>query len=383
MANEIDLDQAKKAAEEVKAGTRKFDLPETHDIGNVPIFAAGTWNGGKYTESDIDSMIAAFEDTKKFMKPYLKLGHDNKQKLVQQDGFPSAGWIEGLRRVGKQLYADFSGVPKKVYNLVRAGAFKKISAEIFIDRDFEGKKYPYMLKAASFLGADWPGVHTLDDIIALYALGGEVKADEEKHNSKVIVFDLITTQERQEINMTEQLQKDLAEALKNKAEADIKIKELSEKASRVEALETENGTLKASLSDAMKNVGELENQVSTFRAEKRETEVNATIEKYVQEKRLTPAQKPYAFALLMNATTEKKFKIGDKEQTLDEIAKALFAANTVSVNTEEQTEVGEAQTNDETREEFAKKAHEYKEKHKVSFKEAVIALSPSNKGEDH
>ncbi|HEA21443.1 MAG TPA: hypothetical protein ENH87_11045, partial [Pricia antarctica] len=147
---------------------KHFKLPETFDIQGVQIFAPGQWNGDKYTEKDIEELVSAFNETGQTVRPFLKIGHDKEQGLVQKDGMPAVGWIEKLRKVGGKLVADFTKVPKKIFDLIKAGAYRKVSSEIFFNVTVAGKKFPRLLKAVAILGGDTPAVQTLDDIISLY-----------------------------------------------------------------------------------------------------------------------------------------------------------------------------------------------------------------------
>ena len=144
---------------------KKFSLPETKDINGVQIFSVGKWNGDEYTKDDIDSIVSAFNATKNEIRPYLKLGHDDGQKLVQKDGFPAMGWIENLRCVGETLVADFKKLPSKIYDLIVAGAYSRVSSEIFFNIKIKDKTYSRVLKAVAILGGDTPAVQNLSDIL--------------------------------------------------------------------------------------------------------------------------------------------------------------------------------------------------------------------------
>ena len=159
----------------------KKDKLETVDIEDVEILAVGTWNSSKgvvtYTDKDIQDLADSFNDIKGGGTNYdppldifnAKLGHSNEQKLLQEDGYPAAGWISSLKKVGDKLVASITNVPKKIAQLIEARAYKKISSEIYNDYEIGGKKYNLVLKAASLLGADIPAVKTLNDIVALYS----------------------------------------------------------------------------------------------------------------------------------------------------------------------------------------------------------------------
>ena len=115
------------------SGLKKHELPETFEINDVEIFACGNWNGDKYTDEDLENIARSFEETKPSLKPYLKIGHDDNQLLAQRDGMPAVGWVERIKKIGNKLFADFCDVPKKVYDLIKAGAYKRISSEIFFN----------------------------------------------------------------------------------------------------------------------------------------------------------------------------------------------------------------------------------------------------------
>lgn len=367
------LKMARQLCDEIKAGTRQFALPDTFEINDVPIFAAGTWNGDAYTTDDLDDMVRAFMETKGQMKPYLKLGHDDKQKMLQKDGLPAAGWIEQLYRKGKFLYAQFSKVPKKIYELIRAGAYRRVSSEIYINMDLGGRKFGKLLKAVALLGGDTPAVHELDDIIALYALGGEVKAFGNDHEVKTFE---VTTNELKEDASMEELQKKLDEATAKVVEGEAKVKELTEK---VQALVAENQKLAAQGAEQEKELATFKEAAEKSAQEKRVLEINTYLDKAIADKKILPAQREALFALFINAPTEKKFKLGETEQTSEEILKAFVDASSVSVNTEESTESGEPQ--DAEGDALVKKARDYSEKHKVSYREALLAVSPRTRKE--
>jgi len=61
---------------------------ESFDLDGVEIMRVGTWNDTTFTTADLDDMVSAFAETRKDLKPYLKLGHDDNQALLQRDGMP-------------------------------------------------------------------------------------------------------------------------------------------------------------------------------------------------------------------------------------------------------------------------------------------------------
>ncbi|KKL62145.1 hypothetical protein LCGC14_2188110, partial [marine sediment metagenome] len=145
-------------------------------VADVPILRTGKGfqgagcpeEGCEFTEEQLDLVVSAYWATKGKLDPPLKLGHDEDQALVQEDGYPAAGWVANLRRVGDRMYADLMNVPKRVAELIRAGAYKHLSIELNKDFSVDETKYPMMLTGLALLGADLPAVDSLGGIADLY-----------------------------------------------------------------------------------------------------------------------------------------------------------------------------------------------------------------------
>jgi len=147
---------------------------QTVNVPAIEIMAAGTWNGDEYTRADLDEMVRAFDELRGKIDPPVKLGHDEGQKLAQKDGYPALGWVERVYRKGATLVADLRDVPERVAKLITAGAYQKVSSEIYFDKEVDGTTYPFVLKAISLLGGDMPAVkdiRSIGDIEGLYADG--------------------------------------------------------------------------------------------------------------------------------------------------------------------------------------------------------------------
>lgn len=146
---------------------------ETEEFPNVRVFEAGTWTGmsGKpttYTEDDIKQIAKSFNELEKknAIEAPVKLGHDDKQPLLKTDGLPAAGWLSNVRAVGKYLVADLKKVPKKIAGLIKAGGYRRVSAEIRKNwKDAFGKVHPLMIDGLALLGEKHPAVGNLGDII--------------------------------------------------------------------------------------------------------------------------------------------------------------------------------------------------------------------------
>ncbi|GAH23562.1 unnamed protein product, partial [marine sediment metagenome] len=143
---------------------------QTYELKDVEVFGIGTWKGNKITDKDIDDIVNDTNEIIDKLKPKVKLGHDDKQALLQRTGLPAGGWITKLKRAGDKILVNIKEVPKVLYQLIKNGAYKRISSEILTDYTEPSTKkiYKKVLSAIAFLGADLPAVTNLKDIAALY-----------------------------------------------------------------------------------------------------------------------------------------------------------------------------------------------------------------------
>ncbi len=101
------------------------------DLNGVEIFAAGTWHaakGGKVTvtETDLDAMVSSFQSINQIggYKPVLKLGHSETQRFFGgKDGAPALGFVSRIWRDGQKVLADFAGVPRALFDLIKQGRY--------------------------------------------------------------------------------------------------------------------------------------------------------------------------------------------------------------------------------------------------------------------
>jgi len=394
----FDAEKARKWIKDHKGSFEEWEdkekkYTELYDIRGVEIFSSGTWNGDKYTEKDLDNMVQAFEATKSAMKPYLKLGHDDKQKLLQADGLPALGWIEKVYKSGKKLIADFTKIPKKIYELIKNGAYRRVSSEIFFNMKIGDKRYPRMLKAVALLGGDTPAVQNLNDIIALYNLEGVRVYEEDNTNVKTYEFDKKTKGEDMELEELkkehEALQKKYEEAEAAKVAAEEKAKGSEAKANEAEK-KVEEATkvveeAKAKVEEAEKQKEEaakekekLEEEVKKNKMDVIKNDINTVIDKLIEGKKILPVQKEAFFTLLFELRTApgevKKYKIGEEEKSLENIVLDIVEKHEYSINTDGSTDTGDTGAKKDNTE-LMMKANKYAEEHKVSYKEALKEVS--------
>lgn len=137
----------------------------------IPIFQAGTRRGEPYTPRDLDDIARNFRTWKGTVDPPAVIGHSEEQQLLKDTGLPAAGWVADLRHDGKgTLLARFSDMPPAVEKVIRLGAYRKVSAEIYHEDDppegvpCKGK----LLRRVAFLGGELPQVKTLGDVARLW-----------------------------------------------------------------------------------------------------------------------------------------------------------------------------------------------------------------------
>lgn len=343
-------------------GEKKFEL-DTFDLPAQEIFAAGSWNGDTYTDQDLEDMAQAYRETAGTWGVPIKLSHDHPSHL------PAVGWVENVRRVGSKLMADFKRIPKKIYDLIRAGGYRGKSAEIFWNAKVNDKTYPFLLKAVAILGVDPKAVQSINDLVALYgAAGGHTaKAYEGAGESKS--YDL--GDDTKEEGKMEELKAKLAEAEKNYADAMLKVKELGD------ALVAEKTGRASDVDAATRRAVDAEGKLAEYAAKETQRQIGEIVDTLITDGKLAPAKKEYAAVLLagLKLAGEKKYKLADKEYSLEQVAMELLSEKSVALPTEEESEVGARQAAD-----LDSKAKEYMAKHDgVSYKDALRAVAPSGK----
>ena len=369
---------------------------QTYDIEGVDIFAPGVWNGDKYTVKDLDVLVENFKKTKDHLKPYLKLGHGKKQKLLSEDELPAAGFISNLRRIGHKLVADFVNMPEKIYQLVRRKAYNRISSEIFNNVNINGKSIGKALKAVALLGGETPAVSTLDDILTLYASCGEARVYSEDAEYRTYELDAQKLNEKENPEMEDkvkELEKELAakeaeletanekvaKFLQDKPEEDKKRLQamIDDLKKRMALLKTDKEAMAVELEKLKKENGASQKKLAEVEKEKKLSEVTATVEKLITDKKLAPAHKEKAHTLLMTLSEGevKKFAFGEGESTPAEaIVKLLSEGADIEINTEEESEPGSRQKSSD-KSDLAAKAKKYAAEHKVSDREALMAVA--------
>lgn len=149
---------------------RTYDDLPTATIKGLEIFSAGKWNGDEYSDSDLDSMVSAFNQVG--FEPTVKAGHADGQESEREArkvfGAPALGYVDRIYRQGSKLLADFKDIPRKFADLIKAGAYKRVSSEVYWNYKRGERTFPRVLKAVAFLGADIPAITNLKAVENLY-----------------------------------------------------------------------------------------------------------------------------------------------------------------------------------------------------------------------
>jgi hypothetical protein len=352
--------------------------PKLKSIRGVEIFSAGVWNGDEYSEKDLDEMVRAFNDHPK-QRPFLKLGHDNSQKLLQQDGLPAAGWIGNLYRKGKKLVADFIDLPEKIYELLERGAYRKVSAEIYWNAKIGEEMYRRVLGAVALLGADTPGVTNLNDIFEWYKLDGDPRVYDLEGKCFTIEIDRDELEEKGDAMNPEQIAKLQADL---KAAQEALAAKSTEYSNSLKSMQDQFDALK-------KDFTKLDEAKKAAEEKAAEAELDKEVGVLISERVITPAMKPYIRALLGDEKKEYSLKVivkkDDEEKTVEKkfskagLVKEILKLHSVKskVNTDEGSEDGVPER--EEREEGSQKARDleikaYAKKHGLTYKEAYVAL---------
>jgi len=351
---------------------------QTYELRDIEVFSTGEWNKNKITDEDLDNIVNGTNEIIDQLKPKVKLGHDDKQKLLQASGLPAGGWITKLKKVGNKILVDIKEVPKVLYELVKNGAYKRVSSEILYDytEPSTKKRYAKVLSAIAFLGGDLPAVTNLKDIAALY--------DDVNEEATLIIYEKKSTK-KVEIN-----KKGVEYIMAN----GVKVTEFENKKfvavedfERLEKEAGDNKDYKVKFEAEEKKAKDAEEQMNKISKEKREAEIKTFIDTHCSEKdmRFLPKQKEVLMTLIGSTSDEKKIKfmVDSKEIELSQrellekfielqpnFSDKIFAE--LSKGGEKEEEGKDKLTPEE------KKVQKYMDEHKdVSYRDAVLAVLES------
>ena len=353
---------------------------QTYELTDVEVFASGKWNGHEITDEDLDDIVNNTNEIIDKIKPMVKLGHDDKQKLLQNTGLPAGGWITKLKRAEDKILVNIKEVPKVLYDLIKNRSYKRISSEILYDytEPSTKKKYNRILSAIAFLGGDLPAITNLEDIAALF--GNNEKAnifvyervdDDKKNKKRKEIYIMPNKIKVTEIEGKKFVAMEDFEELSNEKETLGKEKEAAEE-------------YKVKFEAEQKKAKEVQEKLDQTNKEKRSAEIKTFVDAHCSEKdmRFLPKQKEVLMALIGSTSDEKKIKftVEEKETELSQrellekfielqpnFSDSIFAE--LSKGEEEKEEGKDKLTPEE------KKVQKYIAENKgVSYREAVLAV---------
>ena len=284
-------------------------------INSVEIMSVGRWNGKDITEEKLDQVIDAFQATKDFSLPVLKLGHNSDQDLLKKDGLPAAGYVANVYKKGNKLLADFVDIPDKIFKLIKKKAYKKVSVELYSGLKFDGKTYPTFLGAVALLGADLPAMQNLNDILSMYTFSQPILQNEENHNNIIEKIEFSLEGDRME---KEELEKMIADQKKLIDELNLKADEFRK----------ENEDLRKESSEKVEKILQesIESKIEVFSLE---------LEK---EDLLSPSLKKMIVPFLKSNFTSENFSLDDKKvdcqdwlKSVLKLAKEIYSVNKTNV----------------------------------------------------
>ena len=346
------------------------------ELKDIEVFAVGTWNNTKITEQDIDDIVNGTNEIIDKVKPFVKLGHDDKQKLLQNSGLPAGGWITKLKRKGQKILVDIADVPQKLYELISKGAYKRISSEILWDytEPSTKRKYNKVLSAIAFLGADLPAVTNLEDIAALYS--------DANKDAQIILYE--DEQNKKKVN-DKNIKKGSEWIMPN----GIKVQELEGKKfvalEDYEAIELEKAEadkMKKDYEEAQAKLKKYEEEQKRLKEEARKKDIEKFVADNCSETTMhfLPKQKDIVMTLMESFDNENKWEFTEgsntKELTQAELFK-MFIELQPNMAVDKFKELSSGGDNNNEPETDLDKINKYAEEHKMTFADAAIALFPN------
>lgn len=137
----------------------------------VETFAVGIHHGERYDPRDLDRIVKNFNalcSPKSGTRPRYRvpvvLGHEEGQEWLRRTDLPAAGWVTRAYHDGRKLFTDWAGVAPEVVDLLDAGQYRTVSAELYPDFEDQGRRYGLALRRVAMLGGEVPEVKGLADI---------------------------------------------------------------------------------------------------------------------------------------------------------------------------------------------------------------------------
>lgn len=177
--------------------------PPIANVANVELMHTGTWDlstgPATFTVEDLASAVAAL-DCPAVRRPILKLGHTPNPL----PGQPAIGFVANLATAedGRTLVGDYVGLPG--WLAVADDAGNSVLSSAYPDRSIEGQydfrcqighTHPFVLTAVALLGAEQPGIGTLQSLQDLADLYGVAAAAEPADGAIAVTIPIRASEE--------------------------------------------------------------------------------------------------------------------------------------------------------------------------------------------
>jgi len=267
---------------------------DTVNLAGVEVTEAGVYKGIENTESDLDEMIQNFQSG--VTDPYITIDHSEKATSQFKDALKavSLGWVDRLYRNGKKLIADFKQVPRKLAELIEAGALKKKSIEFYkkyIKAD--GGRYSNVLQGVTFHGANGsPAVTSLSDVLALYK--NDVDNHVELSNEIISLKDEEKTKENRVMDKIEITKSEYDELLAHKNKSEGLNNDVTNFKNEVTELKNQIAEKDQVIADFEKKVKDFEafkNNVEAEKTKAADKEAMDYVDSMIKEGKVIPASK--------------------------------------------------------------------------------------------
>lgn len=272
----------------------------TYSIGDVPIFELGEHRGFEYDEAWGDRTISNFAKLKgeRGWLPTVFLGHTSDEPGAPEK--PAVGFLDNMRRVGKQIVADLTHIGQEIYEQIRAGQWPYRSVEVF--------NRAAQITGLALLGGTTP-YHKFAPLLFGDERGEWVMFQIAEHKDETPMAD------KPEV-VTPDVSAQLAE-LEAKFEA------------RVASLEKERDEAKA---EAKKEADRADTRIATFEEERRRERIERLNDDLRDKFHVATAVIDHPIMgrlidLASKSDTPVKFKSGDKDVEVEgiDMIRALFA----------------------------------------------------------
>jgi len=165
-------------------------------IPGVHIFQAGEWQGEHYPPEALAEMVENFNRFSSGPDPLVHvpvvIGHEEEQDLLGNTGIPAVGHVEALGQRGPNLFADLSQIFPRIADLIEAGAYDHVSAEIYppdhLPEGVDGAR-GHMLRRVALLGGALPHLKDLES----YRGQLQRHAEKSRHTPRVTLHPLRKT----------------------------------------------------------------------------------------------------------------------------------------------------------------------------------------------